>query len=133
MLEAHVGSAAQHDAAAAAALVDRASGSWTRSVRVVWADGAYRGDLAVHLMDSRGWRLDIVTRRDVAPTVAPGPGGFQVLRHRWIVERTLAWASRFRRAGRDHEARESSSRAWVQVGLATLMLARATRPSPARP
>jgi transposase len=39
--------------------------------------------------------------------------GFHVLPKRWIVERTLAWLTRFRRLSKDYERKPSSSEARV--------------------
>ena len=62
-------------------------------VRVIWADGAYAGDLAARLWALRPWRnvrLEIVKR-------PRGTKGFQVLPWRWIVERTFGWSLNFSR------------------------------------
>ena len=55
--------------------------------------------------------------------------GFQVQRRRWVVERTIAWLSRFRRLARDYEGLPSSSEAFIQIATIRLFL---TRLSPAR-
>ena len=62
-------------------------------VRLIWADGAYAGDLAAWLWALRPWRnvrLEMVKR-------PKGVKGFQVLSWRWIVERTFGWLGRYRR------------------------------------
>jgi len=94
-------------------------------VKLAWADGSYRGDLAVFLQEEMGCKLEIVTRRDVAPTVQQGDGPFKVLAHRWIVERTLAWIGRHRRNSKDYEHLPSSSSAWMLVAMSALMVSRA--------
>ena len=62
-------------------------------VRLIWADGAYAGDLAAWLWALRPWRkvrLEIVKR-------PKGVKGFRLLPWRWIVERTFGWLGHYRR------------------------------------
>jgi transposase len=50
------------------------------------------------------------------------PGGFQVQRRRWAIERTFAWLSRFRRLARDYEGLPTSSEAFIQIASIRLFL-----------
>jgi putative transposase len=50
--------------------------------------------------------------------------GFHVLPKRWIVERTLAWLTRFRRLSKDYERKPSSSEAMVYIASIRLLLNR---------
>ena len=87
------------------------------NLRVVWADGGYSGPLVAGAAPS-GCRLVLV----------PKPAGqktFAALPRRWVVERTFAWLSRYRRLGtRDLEATPQSSRAWVLLAMIHLMTRR---------
>lgn len=56
--------------------------------------------------------------------VAKPKGGFQVQRRRWVVERTFAWLSRFRRLARDYGGLSSSSEAFIQIATIRLFLTR---------
>ena len=59
------------------------------------------------------------------PVLLPRPkGGFQVQRKRWVVERSFAWLSRFRRLARDYEGLPRSSEAFIQVAAVRLLLKR---------
>jgi putative transposase len=87
----------------------------------VYADGAYAGALEEWLTTAMGWTLDIVKR-------PPEAQGFVVLPKRWIVERTLAWLSRFRRLAKDYEETSSSSEAWIHLSMIRLMLRRLAAP-----
>lgn len=51
------------------------------------------------------------------------PTGFQVLRRRWVVERTFAWLGRHRRLSKDYEALPSTEEAWISLAMIRLMLA----------
>ncbi len=50
--------------------------------------------------------------------------GFQVIRKRWIVERTFSWIDKCRRPPWDYERLAETSEAWVHVAMINLMLHR---------
>jgi putative transposase len=50
--------------------------------------------------------------------------GFIPLPKRWIVERTLGWLRRERRLSKDDEREESSSEAYIHLGMIHLMIRR---------
>jgi putative transposase len=50
--------------------------------------------------------------------------GLEVLPHRWIVERTLAWLGRHRRMSKDYEALPETSETMVRIVMINLMLHR---------
>jgi len=52
------------------------------------------------------------------------PRGFHVLPPRWVVERTFAWLSTWRRLSTDSEGLPSSEEAWIYLALIRLMLRR---------
>ena len=52
------------------------------------------------------------------------PSGFHVLKWRWIVERTFAWLSTWRRRAFDYEVLPSSEEAWIYLAMIRLMLGR---------
>ena len=86
----------------------------------VWADGGYSGPLAAAAAPP-GCQLLIVHK-------PIGQKTFAVLPRRWVVERTFAWLSRYRRLGtRDWEATPQSSRAWIFVAMIHLMCRRLHR------
>lgn len=86
----------------------------------IWADGGYAGKLVESTRQEFGWDLEIVKRSDDVK-------GFQVLPHRWIVERTFGWLGRYRLLCREHEATIASSRTDIHLCLAHIMLRRLTR------
>ncbi len=83
----------------------------------IWADGGYAGKLVDWVKAQCGWGLDIVKRSDHAQ-------GFEVLPHRWIVERTLGWLNRARRLSKDYERLPASAEAMVYVAMLPLMTKR---------
>ncbi|MFK7604385.1 transposase, partial [Deinococcus sp. SM5_A1] len=66
------------------------------SIEVVFADQGYTGDPAARRAAEMGVELVVVKRPE-------GEKGFVLLPRRWVVERSFAWLSRFRRLGRDLE------------------------------
>lgn len=65
-------------------------------LKILWADGAYKGDLVAWCFEQLQLALTIVTP-------PPGQKGFVVVPKRWIVERTLAWLGHYRRLSKDYE------------------------------
>ncbi len=53
-----------------------------------------------------------------------GSKKFEVIKWRWVVERTFAWIGRCRIPGRDYERLPESSGAPVRISLIQLMLRR---------
>jgi putative transposase len=83
-------------------------------LKLIWADSAYKkGGFVEWLKETLGWKVEIVEhpwsglRRVWAPKDAVidweqiRPSGFHVLKWRWIVERTFAWLSTWRRRAFD--------------------------------
>lgn len=87
------------------------------TLRHVWADGGYAGELVAWTKSIHGWRLEIVKRPDEAK-------GFVLLKRRWVVERTFAWLLRSRRLSKDYERLETTEEAWVNLSMLRLMLRR---------
>ena len=83
----------------------------------IWADGAYAGKLVEWAKGLGQWVLEIVKRTDDMV-------GFEVLPHRWIVERTFAWLGRFRRLSKDYEVLVETSKAMIYVAMIRLMIRR---------
>jgi putative transposase len=90
---------------------------WLPRLKVVWADGGYAGKLVDWVKSSLSWVLEIVKRSDAVH-------GFQVLPHRWIVERTFGWFNRYRRLSKDYEYLTESSETMAQICMIHLMLRR---------
>jgi putative transposase len=88
-------------------------------LRLIWADGGYAGHVVTWVAAFAGWVLEIVKRSDDLQ-------GFVVLPHRWIVERTFGWLSKYRRLAKDYEETSPSSEAWIRLAMIHLMARRLT-------
>jgi len=84
----------------------------------IYGDGGYQGPKAAKAAAKTGyWTIEIVERLSTAV-------GFEVLPKRWIVERTFAWLSRFRRLARDFERYARTVAAFIHLASPLLIGAR---------
>jgi putative transposase len=81
----------------------------------VWVDGGYQAGFARWARAELGWAVEAVAR-------PPGTKGFAVLPRRWVVERSFAWAGRYRRLSKDYEALTQTSEAMIWAALGGTML-----------
>ena len=88
-------------------------------LRLIWADGGYRGRLVRWTLATCCWVLRIVRQSG---------SGFRVLPKRWIVERTFGWLNKWRRLSKDYEVLPETSEALIQVAMINLMVRRLARP-----
>jgi transposase len=88
------------------------------NVEVAFVDQNYTGENAAAAAEANG----------IEPVVIKLPEakkGFVLLPRRWVVERSFAWATRFRRLVRDYERYASTLAGWHLVAFVCLMLKRA--------
>lgn len=86
---------------------------------LIWADKAYRGCF-----------VDEAEKFDVEIEIVSADSdqqGFQVQPRRWVVERTFAWLSNYRRLSKDYEQWVQSSDAVVYAAMTHVMLRRLAR------
>ena len=83
-------------------------------LRLIWADGGYRGKLVEWVKGFGDWTLQIVKRNGEVK-------GFAVLPRRWVVERTFGWLGRYRRLSKDYEELPESSEAMILIAMIALM------------
>ena len=77
-------------------LCERVREQTGENVRTMWADQNYTGEEVQDDAEFQGVDLVVVNRPE-------GSRGFVLLPRRWVVERSFAWATRFRRLVRDYE------------------------------
>jgi putative transposase len=105
-------------------------------LRHLWADQGYTGPLLDWISEHLGWTVEVVARSPRRGFVVNRAGQFQrvalpavfePLPRRWVVERSLAWTSRYRRMSKDYERWLSTSEALVSLTGVRLLLGRLTR------
>ena len=102
---------------AGARLLFRRLGGACKKLRLIWVDGAYRGQLLEWGTMHCWFLLRPVLR-------AEAQKGFVVLPRRWIGERTWAWLNQYRRLSKDYEVLPASSEAMIYIAMLRLMLRR---------
>ncbi len=100
--------------AALAQQVQDATGS---TVEIAYVDQGYTGPNAAIAASQHGIRLEVV-KHPMATR------GFVLLPRRWVVERSFAWAARFRRLARDYERLPGTLKGIHFTAFAILMTSR---------
>jgi len=118
LLEVVVHTADIADCKGAPLLIEKAAETFP-TIKKIWADGAYKGDLIDLVKETLGAVLEIVERE-------AGQKGFRVLPKRWVVERTFAWFEWYRRLSRDYERLIECSEAMIYLASIRIMLKRIT-------
>jgi transposase len=88
------------------------------SVEVAFVDQGYAGEKPAEAAAAQGVELIVVKLPEAKK-------GFVLLPKRWIVERSFAWTTRFRRLVRDYERYATTLAGWHLVAFVCLMLKRA--------
>jgi len=101
------------------ALLQRYFASGVKRLRKIWVDAGYQAQWLSDWVRSRKR-----THKMDLEVVEHTGKGFQVVKHRWKVERTLAWILNDRRHSRDYEVLTASSEAMIQISMIRLLLKR---------
>lgn len=89
---------------------------WFASIKMIWADAAYQGELALWLLATHQCQLEI--------SATLKGSGFQVVPKRWIIERTFGWLQWSRRLNIDYEVLSDSAETMVYIASIRIMLNR---------
>src|ERR1700678_2407335 len=92
------------------------------NVELAYVDQGYTGEAAEQAAAEHGIQLEVVKHTEAKR-------GFVLLPRRWVVERSFAWAARFRRLARDYERLPATLAAFHCLAFVTLMLATLFRKS----
>jgi transposase len=122
LLAPHVTPADAQDRAQAGQLAAAVQEATGEAVDLAYADQGYTGEDPAKAAEADGMALQVVR----APEARRG---FVLPPRRWVVERSFAWAARFRRLARDYERLPQTVAGLHFVAFVTLMLAKATATS----
>ncbi len=115
--------AAAQDRAQVTVLAKAVQEATRASVELAFVDQRYTGDQPAKDAETHGIQFEGVK----APEAKRG---FLLLPRRWVVERSFAWATRFRRLVRDYERLPETVRGFPFIAFACLMLHKAAILSP---
>ena len=117
LLAAQVTAANEQDRSHVSALAERVQEVTGDAVDVACVDQGYTGAHAAQAAEAHHMRLEVVKLPEAKK-------GFVLLPKRWVVERSNAWAARFRRLARDYEQLAETLAGLHFVAFAILMLKR---------
>jgi transposase len=117
LLAVHVTPANEQDRAQVSHLAEQVQQATGESVTLAFVDQGYTGEQAATDAKEHGIQLEVVK-------LSEAKRGFVLLPRRWVVERSLAWLSRFRRLARDYERLPQTLAGMHLIAFAVLMLQR---------
>jgi len=115
LLALKVTAANEQERAQVADLVEEVQQATGENVEVAFVDQGYTGEEPAEQAAKRGIRLIVVKLEEAKK-------GFVLLPRRWVVERSFAWAARFRRLAKDYERLPSSVAGLHWLAFLILML-----------
>jgi transposase len=116
LLALHVTPADEQDRAQVGELAGQVQEITGEHVEIAYVDQGYTGEAAAEAAEQHGIELEVVKHTQAKR-------GFVLLPRRWVVERSFAWAARFRRLARDYERLATTLGAFHFLACACLMLA----------
>ena len=120
LLALHVTAADQQDRAQVEKLAEAVQEITGENIELAYVDQGYTGENAAQAAEKHGIRLEVVKHTEAKR-------GFVLLPRRWVVERSFAWAARFRRLARDYERLAKILAGLHYLAFAILMLANIAR------
>ncbi len=116
LLALHVTPADEQDRAQVGELARQVQEVTGEHVELAFVDQGYAGENAATAAEQHGLQLEVVKHTEAKR-------GFVLLPRRWVVERSFAWAARFRRLARDYKRLAKTLAAFHFLAFACLMLA----------
>ena len=104
----------RHDTTLGGAVCERIQEKYP-GIKAVSADEGFRGTCFAFVTETL--RLGMEISKKIK-------GGFAILKHRWIVERTNAWFNGFRRLAKDFEILTATEENFVRIAMVKITLAK---------
>jgi transposase len=117
LLALYVTPANEQERAQVGTLAQQVQAATGQSVELAYVDEGYAGDQPAQDAAAHGIQLEVVK-------LPEAKRGFVLLPRRWVVERSFAWAARFRRLARDYERLPQTLVGLHFLAFAMLMLKR---------
>jgi transposase len=117
LLALHVTPANEQDRAHVGQLASAVQEVTGDQVTLAFVDQGYTGDAPAQAAQQRGMELEVIK-------LPQAKRGFVLLPRRWVVERSFAWMTRFRRLSRDYERLPETLAGLHVLAFAVLMLHR---------
>ena len=105
----------EQDRAQVGALAQAIQQVTEKQVELAYVDQGYTGETPAAAASEHGIKLEVVKHTEAKK-------GFVLLPRRWVVERSFAWAARFRRLARDYERLAATLAGYHWLAFALLML-----------
>ena len=115
LLALYVTPANEQDRAQVQELAQQVQEVTDQSVEIAFVDQGYTGEEPAQAAQAEGLHLEVVKLPEAKK-------GFILLPRRWVVERSFAWAARFRRLARDYERLPETLGGLTFLAFAILML-----------
>jgi len=115
LLAVKVTPANEQDRAQVKELAQAVQAATGENVELAYVDQGYTGEQPAADAAQQGMKLEVIKHHEAKK-------GFVLLPRRWVVERSFAWAARFRRLARDYERLASTMAGYHWVAFAILML-----------
>jgi transposase len=116
-LSLHVTAADQQDRAQVGKLARDVQRQTGKSVELAYVDQGYTGEKPADAAAKHKIELSVVK-------LPEAKRGFVLLPRRWVVERSFAWLTRFRRLAKDYERLASTLKGMHLIAFAIVMLAK---------
>jgi transposase len=120
LLALHVTPADEQDRTQVGKLAEAVQHITGDNVELAYVDQGYTGEIAAQAAAQHGIQLEVIKHTEAKR-------GFVLLPRRWVVERSFAWAARFRRLARDYERLSKTLEGIHYFAFAFLMLANLTK------
>jgi len=121
LLALKVTAASEGDREQVTALAEQVQEVTGNTVDLAYVDQGYTGENAAQAAAEHGIQLSVV-KHPMAKR------GFVLLPRRWVVERSFAWAARFRRLARDYERLDTRLKGFHYIAFACIMITRLMAP-----